>query len=188
MEMDANSIAVRVVALLAVVVMTGCASGVRRADDTPRQAPYFAGSGKVARDVTIALDKNAQAQLSDNLKFSSDRLLSTVKSALGAKNLLAKTPDAALPAIEILVTDIRVRSNFSAIMFGFMAGSDQVAGDVVVRDAAGKELQRFSVSASYALGGIAGGQDEARMGWLYETFAKEMINELTGNPEKAASN
>ena len=79
-----------------------------------------------------------------------------------------------------MITDIRVRSNFSAVMFGFMAGSDRIVGDVIARDAAGKELQRFTVSASYALGGIAGGQDETRMGWLYESFTKEFIKEITG--------
>src|SRR5688500_5414601 len=63
-EMNANSVAVRVVSLLAVVVMTGCASGVQRSSDAARQPSYFSDSGKTARDVTIALDKNAQAQLS----------------------------------------------------------------------------------------------------------------------------
>ena len=35
------------------------------------------------------------------------------------------------------------------------------------------------VSVAYALGGIAGGQDETRMSWLYEKFAEETLNELT---------
>ena len=65
-------------------------------------------------------------------------------------------------------------------MFGFMAGDDHIDGDVLVHAANGSELQRFSVSASYALGGLAGGQDSARMGWLYESFAERMMEELTG--------
>ncbi|MBI3044616.1 MAG: hypothetical protein HYY78_17500 [Betaproteobacteria bacterium] len=44
-----------------------------------------------------------------------------------------------------------------------------------------KLLNQFEVSASYALGGLAGGQDEARMGWLYEEFAKLTLKELTGD-------
>lgn len=52
--------------------------------------------------------------------------------------------------------------------------------DEVARDASGKELQRFSVEASYALGGLAGGIDDTRMGWLYETFAKHAVDELSG--------
>ena len=78
--------------------------------------------------------------------------------------------------------DFRVRSNFTAVMFGFMAGNDSITGDVVLRDAAGKELNRFEVSASYALGGLAGGMDDARMGWLYEKFAELTVENL-GGPE-----
>lgn len=80
----------------------------------------------------------------------------------------------------VTVTSVRARSNFTAVMFGFMAGDDHIVGDVVVQAANGSELQRFSVSASYALGGLAGGQDSARMNWLYESFAERMTEELTG--------
>ena len=160
--------------------VAGCASGVKRADDAAKREAYFARGGKLAQEVTLSLSKEARAQLSDNLKFDQDKLLATVRRALEAKDLLARTPDPTLPKIEIVVTDIRVRSSFSAVMFGFMAGDDHINGDVIARDAAGKELQRFSVSASYALGGIAGGIDETRLGWLYETFAKHTVEELTG--------
>lgn len=166
--------------VLLAVLVAGCASGVKRAEDSTKRQAYFAGGGKLAKDVTLSMSRNAQGQLSENLKFDQDKLLATVKRALGAKNLLAKTPDEKLPTIEVVVTDIRVRSNFSAVMWGFMAGDDHINGEVIARDAAGRELQRFEVSASYALGGLAGGQDEARMSWLYETFAQETVNELTG--------
>jgi hypothetical protein len=169
-----------VVAAILAAVLAGCASGVKHADDTAKREAYFAGGGKVAREVTLSLDKNAQAQLSSELKFDQGRLLSTVRQALDARGLLAKSPDPSQPGIEIVVTDIRVRSKFSAVMFGFMAGDDRIVGDVIARDHSGKELQRFTVTASYALGGFAGGQDETRMRWLYETFAKELVNEITG--------
>jgi len=165
---------------LIVAGLVGCASGVKRAEDTSKREAYFAKGGKLANEVTISLSKEAQAMLSDNLKFDQNKLLETVKRAIDAKNLLAKSPDPTLPKIEILVTEIRVRSNVTAILFGFMAGSDTVVGDVIARDQSGKELQRFNVSASYALGGLGGGQDDARMGWLYETFAKHTVEELTG--------
>ena len=175
-----NEIARLFAAALLAAAVAGCASGVKRADDTAKREAYFAKGGQVAQEVTLSLNKEAQAQLSDNLKFDQEKLLATIRRALDAKNLLAKTPDPKLPKIEILVTDIRVRSSFSAVMFGFMAGDDHLNGDVIARDPSGKELQRFSVSASYALGGIAGGMDDTRMGWLYETFAKHTVDELTG--------
>lgn len=170
--------------VLVMVVVSGCASGVTRSGDTAKREAYFAGGGKVAQDVTIVLSKEAQAKIIDNLKFDQDRLLATVRRALDAKGLLSKGGDASLPRIEIYITDLRVRSNFAAIMFGFMAGDDSVTGDIVARDPSGKELQRFTVSASYALGGLAGGQDDARMGWLYETFAQHTVEELTGTVAK----
>lgn len=166
--------------LLIVAGLAGCASGVKRAEDATKREAYFAKGGKLANEVTVSLTQEARAMLADNLKFEQDKLLATVKRTLEAKNLMAKTADPALPKIEILVTEIRVRSNFSAVMFGFMAGDDRIVGDVIARDPAGKELQRFTVSASYALGGFGGGQDDARMGWLYETFAKLTVEELTG--------
>jgi hypothetical protein len=166
--------------LLVVVGLAGCASGVKRAEDTSKREAYFAKGGKLANAVTISLTKEAQAMLADNPGFDREKLLASVRHALEARDLMAKTADPALPKIEIRVTDIRVRSNFSAVMFGFMAGDDRVAGDVIARDPSGKELQRFTVSASYALGGFGGGQDDARMSWLYEAFARQTVEELTG--------
>jgi hypothetical protein len=83
-----------------------------------------------------------------------------------------------LRVLEVRVKDVRVRSNFTAIMFGFMAGSDSIKADIIVKSPSGQELDRFEVSTSYALGGLAGGQDSARMGWLYEKFAEETLKEL----------
>lgn len=173
-----------VAATMLLAGLAGCASGVKHADDPAKREAYFAGGGKIAREVTLTLDSNASARLKTEQKFDQARLLSTVKNALEARGLLATSPDPALPSIEIVVTDIRTRSNFSAVMFGFMAGDDRIEGDVVARDASGKELQRFAVTASYALGGFAGGQDDARMSWLYDTFAKELVGGLTGAPGK----
>lgn len=161
-------------------VLAGCATGVKRADDAAKREAYFAGGGKLAREVTLSLDQNGKAKLADNPGFEQDKLLSTIKRTLDSGGLLAKSPEPSLPVIEIVVTDIRVRSGFSAVMFGFMAGDDRIVGDVIARDPAGKELQKFTVSASYALGGLGGGQDGARMGWLYESFANELLKELTG--------
>ncbi len=56
-------------------------------------------------------------------------------------------------------------------MWGFMAGADRVKGDVILRDAAGRKSNCFSVYADYAFGRPGRSQDEARMGWLYENQA-----------------
>jgi hypothetical protein len=174
----------RRMALFAVPVLLSllgaCSSGVTRHTDAALSQPQFAQPDKKAGAIAIALTAEAQKQAADNLKFNHETLLATVRRALEGNNVLVKEANQSLPKIDIVVTDIRVRSAFSAVMFGFMAGDDHINGDVVVRSTNGAEVQRFSVGASYALGGLAGGQDEARMSWLYESFAKRVLEELTG--------
>jgi hypothetical protein len=68
-------------------------------------------------------------------------------------------------------------------MWGFMAGDDHVKGTVDVLNGANSAVDSFEVSASYALGGLGGGQDSARMNYLYEAFSKETANALLNTPE-----
>ena len=173
----------RFTSILLIASLAGCASEVKRHDEPEKRAAYFAGGGKLARDVTLTVSDAARSQLASNPGFNQGHLLSTVKRKLEARSLLAAAPDPSLPTIDVVITDVRVRSNFSAVFWGFMAGSDILAGDVIARNHDGKELQRFSVNTSYALGGFAGGQDSTRMNWLYESFANELIKELTGGAQ-----
>jgi len=166
----------RLAAIGIAIVLTGCASSVRLADNSNRQFI----SKEPANAISISLSEEAKQKLTDNMKFDQNALLDTVKRAMTAKNLLNESQSGPLNTVEIVVKDMRVRSNFSAIMFGFMAGNDNITGDVILRDVSGKELNRFEVSASYALGGLAGGQDGARMSWLYEKFATHAVENLSG--------
>jgi len=168
------------VAALAVLALGGCASGIQRVSTEPVPAHAILTPEAQAASLSISLSPQAQKQLGDNLKFNQDQLLATVKRAMEANNLLAKDGGTSTLRVEILVKDIRVRSNFTAVMFGIMAGTDSLLGDVIVKDASGRELHRFSVSTSYGLGGLAGGQDDVRMNWMYEKFAEHTVNELTG--------
>ena len=154
----------------------GCASGVTR-DEADRQ-PVAATAALKYSALNLYLNDDAKKLLADNIKFNPDVLKDTVQRSLQVKNLLAAESPY---RIDVEITDIRARSNFAAVAFGFLAGSDSVKGKVYVKDGAGKTLNQFEVSASYALGGIAGGQDDARMGWLYEEFAKLTLKELTGD-------
>ena len=165
----------RTSAMALCVFLAACASNVKRTEVAGAEALAPASKYK---NVSITLNDQAKTKLADNLKFNTETLRGTVQRALEAQDLIQKTPDQVAYGVEIVITDVRILSNFSAIMFGFMAGADSVRGDVQVKDASGKLLKEFEVSASYALGGIAGGQDEARMGWLYEKFAEQTLNEL----------
>lgn len=70
------------------------------------------------------------------------------------------------------------------MMWGAMSGNDAIHGEVVVKDASGKTVDSFKVTASYALGGWGGGQDAMRMNWLYEAFAKEVVHAFTEQEKK----
>lgn len=154
----------------------GCASGVTRVEGDRQPVAKTADLKYSA--LNVYLNDDAKKLLADNIKFNPDALKDTVQRSLQVKNLLA----AGSPyRIDVEITDIRVRSNFAAVAFGFFAGSDSVKGKVYVKDSTGKLINQFEVSASYALGGLAGGQDDARMGWLYEEFARLTLKELSGD-------
>lgn len=166
-------------------VLAGCSSGVQRPSApgaTARTAvtqPVTLSSSSPARAISIELSEEAKKKAAENLKFNQDTLLDHVKRALVAKDLLKADAPESAPTLELVITSMRVRSNFSAVMWGFMAGADSIEGEVRVKDAYGAETDRFKVKVSYALGGLAGGQDQARMEWMYEKFAEETVKELT---------
>ena len=166
------------VAFTAILLLAGCASGVKREGDTVATAGQALPKLPVA-DVTIRLSPQAQKLAAENPKFDQERLRQTVRRYLDVNQLLQ--PGAGATA-EIVLTEFRVRSTFSAVMWGVMAGTDNVTGDVVVRDKSGRQLRKFSVNASYGLGGAMGG-DDTRLNWLYDTFAEHTVAEL-GGPRK----
>lgn len=163
---------------MCLVVLAGCASSVQRDASEPAG---IAGTAVKVKSVSVSLSPEAQKLVADNAKFDPDKLLATVRRMVEARGLVS---DAGAGNLDITVTDFRVRSSFTAVMFGVMAGTDSLAGDVVVKDASGKPLRKFKVSASYGLGGLAGGQDDVRLGWLYEKFGEHVSNELAGTPSK----
>jgi hypothetical protein len=172
-------------ALAAALLCSACASGVRRADVTPAEH-FSASSGPIARSVSISLSDDAQKKVADNIKFNPQTLLDTVKRTMQTSKLLDENSSLATRSVDIVITDMRARSNFTAIAFGFMAGADMVKGDVVTHDMQGKEIGRFEVHADYALGGLAGGMDSTRMDWLYEKFAQLTLESLQGTSDDDA--
>ena len=164
------------------LTFSACSSSVERAPELGLQQPQFDEPGEKAGDLSVSLSSGASIEASENLKFSQQDFRQTIYRVLTLQDLISEQKDEALPIIEVTVTSVRVRSSFSAIMFGFLAGDDHIEGDVLVRAPDGTKLQEFSVAASYAWGGFAGG-DETRMEWLYENFAERMAEELSGRSE-----
>ena len=159
-------------------LLGACASGVQRLDSPGAAAAVVApAAAPNVKSVSLWLDDNAKKLVADNMKFNQDALRTMIERSLNAQNLIKADSSQTL---DVEITGFRTRSAFTAIMFGFMAGNDNVEGIVTVKDAGGRVLKKAKVSASYALGGLAGGQDDARMNWLYEEFAKHTVAEVSG--------
>lgn len=164
--------------LLAVFILSGCAGTVHR-ENNALKSNFAADS---VSEVEVGLTDEAQKLQVDNTQFSTKDLLGYIERKLDGQNLLKSNSSYRL---QVTITRFRIRSAFSAVMWGFMAGVDSVDGKVRVLDRDGKQIHSFDVSASYGLGGLAGGQDGMRMNWLYGKFAELTIAELTGKTEIA---
>ena len=155
------------------IALSGCASQVTRPDSAgAKREPIRALSS-----FELTMSPNSSSQLADNLKFDIDALRSILRRTLESKQLIAADGDFTM---NVVVDDIRVRSTFNAIMWGFMAGDDHLNGTATLLRRDGNAAGSFGVSASWALGGFAGGQDSARLSWLYEEFSKKIAEELVG--------
>ena len=169
------------VALGALLALAGCASGVKRAED--HKAALFKPSAEIPiGQINVSATPEAIAKIEEaKKKFSPELLKGSLMTALSAQQLLAPNGQGGL-VMDVVVTRVRLRSTFNAIMWGAMSGNDAVEGQVTVKDVTGKVLDQFAVNASYALGGFGGGQDATRTGWLYEAFAKEVAAQYAPEP------
>lgn len=163
--------ALRCASAAILLALSACASQVTR---PPESADAAREPVRALSSYTVTMSPQANAQLADNLKFNIDSLRTKISQALDSKGLVAKDGDFEM---QVVVDDIRVRGTFSAVMFGFMAGDDHLYGTATLRRG-DKTLGNFVIKTSWALGGLAGGQDDARVGWLYEEFAKQLAEEL----------
>ena len=155
-----------------VIALTGCAAGIK---PEVSNAPYAYDGRKFDR-VTVQMSPQAKKELPDNLDFDAKTFEAELTKVMDAGQLLQSGSDS---RVLVTVKDIRSRSTLNAVLWGFMAGDDHVVGDVTLLGAGDRPLHKFEVSASYALGGLAGGTD-TRMGWLYRRFAELTMQELKG--------
>ena len=159
-------------ALALSMVLVGCAGTVKHMGPAPTGAEQrLQGLSKV----TLEIAPKAKAELHNQKPFNEEELTRRVRDRLQAKGLVGLE---AGQYLDIEVTSVRVRSAFTAIMFGFMAGDDHIAGRVRLMNDGQQQLRAFDVSASYAFGGFAGGQDGTRMQWLYNKFADLVLQEV----------
>ena len=159
-----------VVAGVLAVVLTGCAGTIKQDLRVKGDVSKVQGVTKV----TAQMSPEATKQMPDNQQFNRDELAANMRRRLEDKSLVLST---AAHQVEIVVTDIRVRSSIAAILFGPFAGNDHVNGVVRLVDANGTPVSSFVVEANYALGGVMG-TDGNRMNWLYDKFSEMAVAEL----------
>jgi hypothetical protein len=148
------------------LLLSACAGTAVRKESA--DSPATAGALKVS-SIQSRVSPGAKEQLPDNIKFDLNVLNSTIERAVSSANL---RDSAAANTLDVEVTNVYIRGTFSAVMFGLFAGADNITGNVRILDPNGKALRSFDVTASYAFGGAAGGQDSIRINYLYEKFAE----------------
>ena len=128
------------------------------------------------KKLTVTLNSNAQSKLADNQNFSRDRLYERINSTLSNSQYLQIQQINSSLTMDIVITDLRVRSGVTAIMFGFLAGADSITGQVYVKDG-DKVIDNFEVDITFAMGGVMGDTD-TRMAWMYDSFSYKILEEL----------
>ncbi|WP_280152904.1 DUF4410 domain-containing protein [Piscinibacter sp. XHJ-5] len=167
----AIAVATRMAAMALLALLSACAGTVKQHTRINGDVSGVEGVGKVVARMSPA----AVAQQADNPQFSRDELATYLYRKLESKGMVAA---GAPNHVDILVTDIRVRSAAAAVLLGVLAGEDRIVGTVRVLDSANKPLRSFEIKASYALGGWGGGQDSMRMNWMYDKFSELAMQEL----------
>lgn len=162
--------------LLAVLWLCGCSGTIQR--DTHSGSRRIEGA--IYQNVEVVLSEPARKLQGDNPQFSIRELGDHVRRRLDSLDLVQ--PEGRY-RVEVTVEEFRVRSALTAVMLGVMAGADSIDGYVRVFDQNNRPVHGFKVKASYALGGLAGGQDSTRMGWLYDKFAELAVAELAGTTQ-----
>jgi hypothetical protein len=70
---------------------------------------------------------------------------------------------------------MRLRSNGTAIWWGFMAGGDWITVDVNVKQG-GRSIKRFQTGTGTALGGFAFGGRSTRVGRMMKTLSERIAD------------
>jgi Domain of unknown function (DUF4410) len=154
------------------ILLSGCAGTVK---SDMKEGATSATKLLGVFEITTQVAPSASQKIVDNPQFNRNELADWVKRRLDAKGLMAP---GAKNKVEITVTDVRIRSAVTAILLGVLAGGDVITAQVRLIDENQRQVRSFEVSASYAFGGYAGGQDSLRMNWLYEKFSDLTLAEL----------
>ncbi len=166
--------------LLAMLILTGCSGNITRTDSS-NISTNIVENTKLS-NIEVSMIEAMQDKLDKNNTFDVSMLEKSIENKLINASLKEENSKYIL---NIIINDVRVRSTFNAVMWGFMSGDDHIKGKATIVDNDGTIVNEFNVNASYALGGFAGGQDSSRMSWLYEKFAELIVEGIQGKQKEA---
>jgi hypothetical protein len=169
----------RIAAAVLIATLAGCASQVtRQPEATTTVEPVRA---LTSFEIEISPASKAAMADAETQKFDLVVFRGVIQRTLDAAKLVSPDGDFKLT---VTIDQLRIRSTFNAVMWGFMAGTDQLDGTATVARLDGRPAGSFKVGTSYGLGGFAGGQDSSRVAWLYEEFAKVLTQELVARRDQ----
>jgi len=171
----------RIALALLITTLAACASQVTR----PPEATTTREPVRALTSFEIEISAAAKAAMADaeTQKFDLVAFRGVLQRTLDAAKLVSPDGDFKLT---VTIDELRVRSTFNAIMWGFMAGTDQLNGTATLTRLDGRPVGNFKIGTSYGLGGFGGGQDSSRVAWLYEEFAKMLTQELVALRDQKA--
>lgn len=100
-----------------------------------------------------------------------------LRGELSKENKLAAKDDATAAQVDVKIVSYRMRSGFSRMMFGVLAGKDGIDSEVTIKDAKTGQLLGASTVSSYNVMAVGGEEDVARMHG--QEIAKFVLNKGT---------
>jgi hypothetical protein len=140
--------------------------------------------------VYIIVSPQAKDQIAKDARFDEQKLLAAVEQELQARRLLVAA-DATFGSgasanrrMEIDVDAFSTRAASNAVIFGYALGSGELAADIRLRDAEGRQISGFPVQAKARLATRPAEEDPNPLGNLYHRFAVLTADRLAGVPSK----
>ena len=165
-------------AALVAVVLSGCSSvsGGIKDPAGPTDGPSVLAAGSQISAVDVSLNQN---ELPSEVTEVAEQYEVTRILTNRLRDQLPAQAENAAGALEVKVDIIgmRLRSNGTAIWWGFMAGSDWVTVDVEVLQG-GRAVKTFQTGTSTSLGGFTMGGRSSRVARMMKTLAKRIAQAI----------
>jgi hypothetical protein len=161
--------------LLVLLLSAACASvsgGVKAPGSPPGDQSALSGGQKIGK-VAVSLDEETLPP--EVIAVAVDYEVSRILDNRVRQHLSAGMSAGGALELEVKVIGMRLRSNGTAIFWGFFAGADWITVDVDVKKN-GRSVKRFQTGTSTALGGFILGGRSTRIGRMMKTLGERIAD------------